>query len=63
MRYTLTTTVQDVSPKIKAVTMPKPIKIEDIPTGSFKTAYIRTNYTGEEDSASYTSRLKCWWYI
>jgi hypothetical protein len=62
-RYTFRTTISGNSPVISSIGIPTPVVIKDIPYNDTRDLYIKTSFTGNEETSEYKTSLKTWWHI
>ncbi len=62
-RLTFRTEEDGKSPIVTSVVIPKPVVLKNIIKDQTKDLYLKTEFTGNEQTDSYASKLRCWWYI
>lgn len=55
--------LRGTSSRLNKILIPPAVKIEDIPAGSFKNLYLRTNIPESTNITDYQSGIKVWWDV
>jgi len=63
VELTLRTTNAAYTPYVNKLLMAPAVKIEDIPSKSYKNMYIKTDIPNGADIADHEARLKTWWRV
>lgn len=63
VELTLRTNNASYTPYVNKLLMAPSVKIEDIPSKSYKNMYIKTDIPSSADVTNYEARLKTWWRV